>query len=221
IEGFLKEGIIMKNFTHDHVLSLLGLCLGYKKEPMVVLPFMANGDLRSYVKDKKRSFTARQLLHLAQQVAEGMSYLASLNFIHRDLAARNCMIDDKSQVKVADFGLSHQLHDSEYYSSKNRKAKLPIKWMALESLENYVFTVKSDVWSFGVLLWELMTRGVTPYPDVDVFETRNYLASGRRLYKPKFCPENVYQVMMECWQETPERRPTFTDLVNRLEVLLN
>ncbi|ESO08582.1 hypothetical protein HELRODRAFT_110137 [Helobdella robusta] len=220
-ESFIREGLMMKKFDHPHVLSLYGVCLGYKKEPMVILPYMPNGDLKSYVKEPNRQFTARELLQLVHQVSQGMAYLASINFIHRDLAARNCMIDEMKQVKVADFGLSHELHEKNYYSTKDKKAKLPIKWMALESLESFVFTLKSDVWSFGVLMWEVMTRGVTPYPDVEVFEIRDYLASGRRLRRPKFCPENVYNIMLACWNESAVQRPSFVDLVHDIEVTLN
>lgn len=221
IESFLAEGVIMKDFNHPHILRLLGMSIDERGNPMVILPYMANGDLRSYVKDKTRSFTARQLLRLAQQVAEGMAYLASLNFIHRDLAARNCMIDDVMTVKVADFGLARCLYQKEYYSSREHKGKMPIKWMALESLEDLIFTTKSDVWSFGVLLWELMTRCMTPYPDVDVFDIRNYLASGQRLRQPKYCPDSIYKIMCDCWHAKPEKRPSFIDLVNQLELLLN
>ena len=102
-------------------------------------------------------------------------------------------IDEGDRVKVADFGLTRDLFDKQYFRTnmKEKRGKMPIKWMALESLEEYIFTTKSDVWSFGVLMWELMTRGVTPYPDVDIFDVRNYLAAGRRLRKPKYCPENM------------------------------
>ncbi|KAK2152664.1 hypothetical protein LSH36_322g03037 [Paralvinella palmiformis] len=222
VTSFLEEGVVMKKFDHPHVLRLLGVGVGDKDEPMVIIPYMSNGDLRSYVRNKEKSFTARQLLQLAQQVAKGMAYLASLNFVHRDLAARNCMIDETNTVKVADFGLSKNLYEKDYYSStRDRKTKLPVKWMALESLEEFRFTIKSDVWSFGVLMWELMTRGTTPYPDVDVFDLRTFLAEGRRLPKPKYCPEHVYTIMTDCWSRYPENRPTFADLVNRLELLLN
>ncbi|ESO07516.1 hypothetical protein HELRODRAFT_110475 [Helobdella robusta] len=222
IDTIVRDSSIMNNFRHEHVLVVMAICVGFRKEPWIVLPYMSNGDLRSYIKDKSKNFTARQLLQLAQQVAGGMAYLSNLNFVHRELAARNCLLDENLTVKVSDFGLTTELHEIEYFSNNASKfVRLPIKWMAIESLENFLFTTKSDVWSYGVLLWELMTRGVVPYPDLPPQQITSFLNSGKRLKKPKYCPPNVYAMMNDCWLEIPERRPTFTDLVNRLEVLLN
>ncbi|XP_054159038.1 hepatocyte growth factor receptor-like [Oppia nitens] len=166
IETFLKEGLIMKDFNHLNVLTLIGVCFETTGEPIIVLPFMSNGDLLSYIRNDNNYLTARMLLMFAIDIAKGMSYLSEHHIIHRDLAARNCLIDDKLLVKIADFGLSRDLFNKDYYKSINQKCKLPVKWMSPESLERGIYDTKTDVWSYGVLVWELMTRGVKPYPNV-------------------------------------------------------
>ncbi|XP_030633319.1 macrophage-stimulating protein receptor [Chanos chanos] len=222
VEQFLKEGILMKGFHHTNVLSLLGILLPHEGLPLVVLPYMKHGDLRHFIRCENRNPTVKDLIGFGLQVAKGMEYLAQKKFVHRDLAARNCMLDESYTVKVADFGMARDVFDKEYYSVQDhRKAKLPVKWMAIESLQTQKFTSKSDVWSFGVLMWEMLTRGASPYPEVDPYDITHYLLKGRRLPQPQYCPDLLYAIMLQCWDPDPERRPSFTTLVSEILAILS
>lgn len=221
VELFLREALMMKDFKHPHVLSLIGISVDDDSSPMVILPFMAHGDLRRYIQDPNNEVTVLELLKMGLQVARGMVYLGAMRFVHRDLAARNCMVDINKVVKVADFGLSRDLFSRDYYRVDNGKTPLPVRWMAPESLESSVFTTKSDVWSYGVLLWELMTRGAVPYPDVDNWDVANFIQSTKRLAQPMFCPDSVYEIMLSCWAVDPELRPSFELVVREIETIVN
>lgn len=219
--AFLNEGLVMKDFQHPNVLALIGVSIDSNGLPMVITPFMKYGDLKTYISDEASSPTVRELIDFGTQVARGMAYLSMLKFVHRDLAARNCMLDENMTVKIADFGLSRDIYERDYYSSDNREIKLPVKWMAIESLENRTYDTKTDVWSYGVLLWELMTRGVVPYPDVNNFDVFKYLKEGRRMLRPRYCPVILYKIMLSCWDENPANRPTFSELEIRVSNVIS
>ncbi|KAJ8370521.1 hypothetical protein SKAU_G00105490 [Synaphobranchus kaupii] len=222
VEQFLREGILMKGFHHTNVLSLLGILLPEEGLPLVVLPYMKHGDLRHFIRSENRNPTVKDLIGFGLHVAKGMEYLAENKFVHRDLAARNCMLDESYTVKVADFGMARDVLDKEYYSIQNhRNAKLPVKWMAIESLQIQKFTTKSDVWSFGILMWELLTRGASPYPEVDPYDITHYLLKGRRLLQPQFCHDSLYTIMLQCWNPEPEQRPSFTALISEVSEILS
>ncbi|XP_025723975.1 tyrosine-protein kinase Mer [Callorhinus ursinus] len=228
IEEFLSEAACMKDFNHPNVIRLLGVCIEMSSQgipkPMVILPFMKYGDLHTYLLYSRletgpKHIPLQTLLKFMVDIAQGMEYLSNRNFLHRDLAARNCMLRDDMTVCVADFGLSKKIYSGDYYR-QGRIAKMPVKWIAIESLADRVYTSKSDVWAFGVTMWEIATRGMTPYPGVQNHEMYDYLLHGHRLKQPEDCLDELYEIMHSCWRAEPLDRPTFSMLRLQLEKLL-
>nr|XP_025037297.1 tyrosine-protein kinase Mer isoform X1 [Pelodiscus sinensis] len=227
IEEFLSEAACMKDFDHPNVIRLLGVCLELSSrqipKPMVILPFMKYGDLHSFLLHSRLETGPQQvplqtLLKFMVDIALGMEYLSARHFLHRDLAARNCMLRDDMTVCVADFGLSKKIYSGDYYR-QGRIAKMPVKWIAIESLADRVYTTKSDVWAFGITMWEIATRGMTPYPGVQNHEIYDYLLYGHRLKQPEDCLDELYEIMFACWRADPHDRPAFPELRLRLEKL--
>ncbi|CAK8674438.1 hepatocyte growth factor receptor-like [Clavelina lepadiformis] len=217
IEKFLREGVMMRGLDHPNVLSLIGVCVDAdvdqgRTSPLIVLPFMKNGDLRTFLRDGNNVLTVLHLIKFCANVALGMEYLAEKKFVHRDLAARNCMVGEDWNVKVADFGLSRDLYDRDYYRS-SVKTQLPLKWMPPESIKYGRYDEKTDVWSFGIVCWEIMTRGAIPYPTIQAAAILEYLSEGKRMDRPECCPYKLYKIMKICWDDDPEKRPTFQELV--------
>ncbi|XP_029942466.1 tyrosine-protein kinase receptor TYRO3 [Salarias fasciatus] len=229
LQEFLEEAEIMKNFHHENVVRLLGVTLERDQDhplpvPLVILPYMKHGDLRRFLiatryGDIPMFVPHQSLLRFMMDIAVGMDYLNSQGFLHRDLAARNCMLGDDLRVCVADFGLSKKIYSKNYYRQKVA-VRLPIKWMSMESLSESLYSSKSDVWSFGVTMWEIMSRGRTPYPGVHNHELLDLLQSGYRLKAPEDCDHKLYQVMRSCWDPDPARRPGFGELYQDLGALL-
>lgn len=212
LEDFLSEAVCMKEFDHPNVMRLIGVCFqGSEREgfpaPVVILPFMKHGDLHSFLLysrlgDQPVFLPTQMLVKFMADIASGMEYLSTKRFIHRDLAARNCMLNENMSVCVADFGLSKKIYNGDYYR-QGRIAKMPVKWIAIESLADRVYTSKSDVWSFGVTMWEIATRGQTPYPGVENSEIYDYLRQGNRLKQPVDCLDGLYALMSRCWELNP------------------
>uniref|UniRef100_A0A671LCS0 Tyrosine-protein kinase receptor TYRO3 n=1 Tax=Sinocyclocheilus anshuiensis TaxID=1608454 RepID=A0A671LCS0_9TELE len=228
IEQCLKEAAYMKDFHHPNVIELIGVSLHRRAQqripiPMVILPFMKHGDLHTFLLmsrlgDEPFTLSQQILIQFMLDIARGMEYLSSKKIIHRDLAARNCMLNENMSVCVADFGLSKKIYSGDYYR-QGSVSKLPVKWIALESLADNVYTTQSDVWAFGVTMWEIMTRGQTPYPGVENSEIYEYLIKGERLKQPPDCPADIYEIMHSCWSPVPKCRPSFQRLIDQLELL--
>ncbi|XP_025076692.1 putative molluscan insulin-related peptide(s) receptor [Pomacea canaliculata] len=226
--SFLREATTMKAFKCYHVVRLLGVVS--KGQPcLVVMELMANGDLKNYLRrhrpdeeDNKgaRPPTIKEMLQMAGEIADGMAYLADKKFVHRDLAARNCMVSENRVVKVGDFGMTRDIYETDYYR-KGGRGLLPVRWMAPESLKDGVFTTMSDVWSYGVVLWEMVTLAAQPYQGMTNEETLRYVSDGHILEKPAGCPEELFNLMSRCWEFKPKKRPTFKMIIEDLVPNLN
>ncbi|XP_073959715.1 fibroblast growth factor receptor homolog 1-like [Choristoneura fumiferana] len=228
--ALVSEMEIMKKIgKHENVVNLLGCCT--QDGPLyIIVEYANNGCLREYLKkhqpNKTNNFskdtnklTQWDLVNFALQVAKGMEFLVSRGCIHRDLAARNVLVAARA-LKVADFGLARDVRGADYYR-KRAAGKLPVRWMAPESLAQNYYTAYSDVWSFGVLVWEIMTFGCTPYRDISVHVLYQYLKSGQRLSIPNGCSREIYALMLQCWTFSPTSRPQFSDLAVNLQEMLN
>ncbi|XP_031719856.1 tyrosine-protein kinase ABL2 isoform X1 [Anarrhichthys ocellatus] len=219
VDEFLKEAAVMKEVKHPNLVQLLGVCT---LEPpfYIVTEYMPHGNLLDYLRDcDKEEVNAVVLLYMATQISSAMEYLEKKNFIHRDLAARNCLVGENHVVKVADFGLSRLMTGDTY--TAHAGAKFPIKWTAPESLAYNTFSIKSDVWAFGVLLWEIATYGMSPYPGIDLSQVYDLLEKGYRMEQPEGCPPKVYELMRACWQWSPLDRPSFAEIHQAFETMFH
>ncbi|XP_015113457.1 tyrosine kinase receptor Cad96Ca [Diachasma alloeum] len=221
-----QELKVMKSLEpHPNVVRLIGCCT--EREPIfVILEYVSGGKLQSFLRASREErnhggpgLTSRDLTGFVYQVAKGMEYLASKGIIHRDLAARNVLIDDNRACKVADFGFARDVAANQIYERKS-EGRLPIRWMAPESLYDNIFSVKSDIWSFGVLIWEIVTLGSTPYPGMAAAEVMRKIKEGYRLDRPEHCKRELYNIMYYCWDKDPSCRPSFSELVGLAEGLL-
>ncbi|XP_036384171.1 fibroblast growth factor receptor 1b [Megalops cyprinoides] len=234
LSDLISEMEMMKIIgKHKNIINLLGACT--KNGPLyVIVEYASKGNLREYLRARRppgmeycynpthpplESMSIKDLVSCAFQVARGMEYLASKKCIHRDLAARNVLVTEDNVMKIADFGLARDIHHIDYYK-KTTNGRLPVKWMAPEALFDRIYTHQSDVWSFGVLLWEIFTLGGSPYPGVPVEELFKLLKEGHRMDRPASCTPQLYMIMKECWHAVPCQRPTFAQLVEDLDRIL-
>uniref|UniRef100_A0A8C5H6P9 Tyrosine-protein kinase Yes n=1 Tax=Gouania willdenowi TaxID=441366 RepID=A0A8C5H6P9_GOUWI len=213
-EAFLQEAQIMKKLRHDKLVPLYAVV---SEEPIyIVTEFMGKGSLLDFLKEGDGKYLKLpQLVDMASQIADGMAFIERMNYIHRDLRAANILVADNLVCKIADFGLARLIEDNEYTARQG--AKFPIKWTAPEAALYGRFTIKSDVWSFGILLTELVTKGRVPYPGMVNREVLEQVERGYRMPCPQGCPESLHEMMRHCWKREPDERPTFEYIQSFLE----
>lgn len=216
---FLSEASIMGQFSHHNIIRLEGVVSKYKPM-MIITEYMENGALDKFLREKDGEFCVLQLVGMLRGIAAGMKYLANMNYVHRDLAARNILVNSNLVCKVSDFGLSRVLEDDPEATYTTSGGKIPIRWTAPEAISYRKFTSASDVWSYGIVMWEVMTYGERPYWELSNHEVMKAINEGFRLPTPMECPSAIYQLMMQCWQQERARRPKFADIVSILDKLI-
>ncbi|XP_057683492.1 protein tyrosine kinase 2aa isoform X7 [Corythoichthys intestinalis] len=215
-EKFLQEALTMRQFDHPHIVKLIGVIT--ENPVWIIMELCTLGELRSFLQVRKYSLDLATLILFAYQLSMALAYLESKRFVHRDIAARNVLVSSIDCVMLGDFGLSRYMEDSSYY--KASKGKLPIKWMAPESINFRRFTSASDVWMFGVCMWEILMYGIKPFQGVKNNDVIGRIENGERLAMPPQCPPTLYSLMTKCWSYDPSKRPRFTELKTQLSTIL-
>lgn len=241
LRDLLSEFNLLKQVNHPHVIKLYGAC-SQDGPLLLIVEYAKYGSLRGFLRDSRkigpgyvgsggsrnsssldhpdeRVLTMGDLISFAWQISRGMQYLAEMKLVHRDLAARNILVAEGRKMKISDFGLSRDVYEEDSYVKKS-KGRIPVKWMAIESLFDHVYTTQSDVWSFGVLLWEIVTLGGNPYPGIPPERLFNLLKTGHRMERPDNCSEEMYRLMLQCWKQEPDKRPVFADISKDLEKMM-
>uniref|UniRef100_A0A8C1GIX0 Tyrosine-protein kinase receptor n=1 Tax=Cyprinus carpio TaxID=7962 RepID=A0A8C1GIX0_CYPCA len=242
-KDFQREAELLTNLQHEHIVKFYGVCVD--DDPLImVFEYMKHGDLNKFLRahgpdamilvdgqpiQSNGELGLSQMLHIATQIAAGMVYLSSQHFVHRDLATRNCLVGNGLLVKIGDFGMSRDIYSSDYYRSLNEKrgndycvgghTMLPIRWMPPESIMYRKFSTESDVWSFGVIMWEIFTYGKQPWFQLSNNEVIECITQGRVLDRPRLCPKEVYDLMLGCWQREPQQRLNIKDIQKVLYAL--
>ncbi|KAK6328899.1 hypothetical protein J4Q44_G00008770 [Coregonus suidteri] len=242
LRDLLSEFTLLKQVNHPHVIKMFGACS--QDGPMyLIVEYAKYGSLRNFLRESRkvgpsymsgndanrnssylenpdeRALTMGDLISFAWQISRGMQYLAEMKLVHRDLAARNVLVAEGRKMKISDFGLSRDVYEEDSYV-KRSKGRIPVKWMAIESLFDHIYTTQSDVWSFGVLLWEIVTLGGNPYPGIAPERLFNLLKTGYRMEKPENCTEEMYNLMLRCWKQESDKRPIFAEISKELEKMM-
>uniref|UniRef100_A0A8C7G642 Focal adhesion kinase 1 n=1 Tax=Oncorhynchus kisutch TaxID=8019 RepID=A0A8C7G642_ONCKI len=215
-EKFLQEALTMRQFDHPHIVKLIGVIT--ENPVWIIMELCTMGELRSFLQVRKYNLDLSTLILFSHQLSTALAYLESKRFVHRDIAARNVLVSSTDCVMLGDFGLSRYMEDSSYY--KASKGKLPIKWMAPESINFRRFTSASDVWMFGVCMWEILMYGIKPFQGVKNNDVIGRIENGERLAMPHNCPPTLYSLMTKCWAYDPSKRPRFTELKTQLSTIL-
>ncbi|XP_077327347.1 tyrosine-protein kinase Fes/Fps isoform X1 [Lithobates pipiens] len=213
-DKFLSEARILKQYSHPNIVKLIGVCT--QKHPIyIVMELVQGGDFLTFLRNEGNRLKMKELIRMSENAAAGMEYLESKHCIHRDLAARNCLVTEKNALKISDFGMSREEADGVYSSTGGMK-QIPVKWTAPEALNYGRYSSESDVWSFGILLWEAFSLGSNPYTSMNNQQTREAIEQGSRLPAPDNCPEDIYELMLRCWEYDPRKRPSFSTVHQEL-----